>query len=409
MFLEVETKKDIDWNKEKNSCLKKIEQWDKPAKLVLSLPADLSLVKVWDVPMLIKQINEATLWENLPETASFIEIKKYLWSLVTILKNKGQTELSTKYEKLYKTYYADTWLVSDPTIMEKLQWTYDLWNKDAERDIESDFSFFLKKHLFESVLEWSTKMLYTYMKSPDSDQYGSLLQSLADEWKKLTDARNSWDEKQELNAEKALITKIFENVSKYEDFVDNVNKYSFPSDVLQSKEMLCLSKTILVSGLLDHFGIENGVVKQYRHIFNFAMLRDWKKYFIDWTDELPYKIDKKIYDIDKKKKVLYESDTGDDKEDIFLWDLLLNSTKEAWYSSSYDILPLELSIKIDPKNIGAYIDLWILYANNMRGKEWIAVLGKAKLFLESLPSNRNIKFPLSIIEKKIKEIKKSIE
>ena len=367
MFIDVQQDY-IDRNKTKTNCLKKNESKNKnePDKYTLTLPKNLTKIKVSDIPYLIKQINVFGFDKNvleLPEYASYKEIAIYLKTLISYLSDNSKTDLANKYQVLYNNYFASDFdCAIDEDIKFWFETKFDLESNEIDDDIQSELSSFFKKKLFESVFEWWIKALYENMKAPDSEKYGTLMKKIDKKWKILLKAREKSDSEKILEAEKKLIEEIYNQVTKYENKTVSRQNYMFPDDVLQSKDMLCLSKTMMIGWILDEYGVENEVNEIDRHIYNVFTLSNWKKYVLDGIDEeKEYIWENNIYNNAYEKRILYKSGENFDKEEMMLSEML-HVVSFVTSVDQQDIVALEMALKINPKNVWAYISLWDCYS-----------------------------------------------
>ena len=89
--------------RDKKNCLSIQKNESGPDSLFLTLPSNFNDFQFKDIPFVVTQINEATLDENLPETASSRELSTYLYSLISYLELIGESALADQYQSLYRS------------------------------------------------------------------------------------------------------------------------------------------------------------------------------------------------------------------------------------------------------------------------------------------------------------------
>lgn len=384
------------------NCISSQQNISGPDSIIFFVPTDTTHFLIQEIPFVVQQINKHTLQGNLTETASSNELAMYLYSLISYLELIWADEQAAQYQKIYENYgYPEDGEIDDNARI-YFQENYSKDDESLEKTISTDVSRRFQKHFYESVMEGGIRMLFDYMKSPFSSEYGSLKEEVDPFYQELLEAKNTWDLDCIVKSEKKLIEKIYNLVRKYEDVEKYYYRYSSPSDVLSHKRMLCMSKTLLMYGFFEEYWINNGAVVYSRHILNKVTLSDSKSYTVDWTKELPIIWALSKYDKWIQNKLLYESTNAIDTETILLSELLHSILNRYNGVSDYELRLLTLSTSINTDNVRWFIALWLSYnEKNMYEKSYEAYLSAERAIDQIIESKESSDKSIIKLKKKI--------
>lgn len=368
----------LHWDFLQKSWKWSLEWWDTISH-TLYLP---DIIYIWDLPDIIKKINNLTFGDSLPDNASYIEIQRniesamiYILSLKTDKNKKEIQKTINKYYKLYQEFFPwetpniDT--TNNSTNIDK--WTYYFKNsslketkdiKNKYPNIESDF--LIKKvdmavadniyqHFYESFFEHWSEMLsniWTLKEDMWLEKMKSELEKIKKTWNKLDISKK----------EKIILNNIMKYVHNFWFITDYIHKSIFetsiPSEIIKTKEITCVWFSILANNILSDLWIKYNILYSPWHSLVNVELSNWDKYLFDllehdkivkykeigkiwWWQEISYNIgwenkQTKIIEwvnsekiliahILENKQTIIPTDT---KKDLIRWLSILNMAKK---------------------------------------------------------------------------------
>jgi len=297
LFVDIKQVSWYDFDINVGDCVEVVEQEEgSPSRLVISLPEDLSKIKVKHLPLIIQQIDLASFWTELPEYASTKEIEKELWNIISYLINKGKKV--KKYVELYSLCFwnfEETKLSKDDLVYyDKLFSKKKINAGSLVSRIDEHLGFYFKNQLYESFFEWWSRMLYNYMRERSIYKKDKtiLFKDVVDKSKKwsieeqLINAREINDKENILVLEKRVVDNSFYALEHYKDMWWGFEVYSSPTYILWDKEqrMLCLSKAIVATEVFKKYKIKCNTILLNQHIAVKVTLSDGSEYYFDPTE-----------------------------------------------------------------------------------------------------------------------------
>lgn len=356
---------------------------------ILYLPDSM---KIYELPAIIKKVNELTFGEHMPNYASTIEIQHKIAHTVQYLSsiknesNAADVEIAIKkYKELFSQYFPDKDIEKidiqkniDQEYFDEIKkiWSHtDVVNAVEEVVIES-----LYKHLFESFFEQWADMV------AEIDEIKKAI-PIEENKKQLDIVRKTKNKVLIEKKEKEVVNKIIATMHAF--YKKHNTSYSTefqkgrPTNIVYSKSVNCLGLTIMGHQLLNELGIDHQVRLMFGHIVLSVKLGNGKEYFFDATKYDTIKEQTSIEVHNTAEKLQVDNDTiftiVGDNERLMMSSIIFNKRNDITTLKTEDqIKYIEKAVELTARKVPIF--LFVLanaYIDNKEYKKALSVIEEA--------------------------------